>query len=200
MKIVYGFQDWLNEKSSGELFQPKRNQPVQFDPKRHPELADEFFDLIATAYAEIGGHAKVQSPRDVFADPDWDFWEGVDIHGDQNFDIILFGSKTRYGIKYAGVGHDGSKDAKRVYLDARGKELHKSGNYIEVSGKLAAILIGKYGCPVVSDHKDVEKVLGKEVEWLGKNTQEAGMPGDGWYIRKIGGHPHAKIMLGKPKV
>jgi hypothetical protein len=200
MKTLYNFRQWLNEASSGEIFKPRKNQPMTFDPKKHPELAKEFFDLISIAYAEIGGHAKINSPSDVFSDPDWNFWEGVDIHGDDNFDIIMFGSKTRYGIKFAGVGHDGTRDAKRAYIDARGKDLHKPGHYIEVSGKIAAILINKYNCPVVQDQKEVEKVLGKPVDWTGKNTEDSAMPGEGWYIRKIGGHPHAKIMLGRPNV
>ena len=54
------FVSWLNEQSSGEVFKPRRNKPTQFDINKHPELADEFYDLIATAYAEIGGHAKIQ--------------------------------------------------------------------------------------------------------------------------------------------
>lgn len=193
------FKDWLNEASSGEVFKPTRNKSVQFDLKDHPELANEFFDLISTAYHEIGGHAKIKKPEDILADPDWNFWEGIDIHGDANFDIIMFGQKTRYGVKFSGVGHDGTPDAKRAYVAARGKDLHQLGYYVEVSGKIAAILISKYHCPIVNNEKEVEKVLDKSVQWLGKNTEDPTMPGDGWYIRTIGGHPHAKILLGRPK-
>jgi len=200
MKNLLTYEQFVNESSSGEIFRPKRNQPLQFDPKKHPELASEFFNLISTAYSEIGGHAKVKSPSDVFSDPDWNFWEGIDIHGDQNFDIVMFGQKTKYGIKFSGVGHDGTRDAKRSYVDARGKDLHKPGFYVEVSGKIAAILIDKYKCPIVNDQKEVETVLGKKVEWTGKNTEDSSMSGDGWYIRTIGGHPHAKILLGRPKI
>lgn len=200
MKNILTFEEWIIESTSGQIFKPKRNKPVIFDPKKNPELSGEFFGLISTAYAEIGGHAKVKSPSDVFADPDWNFWEGIDIHGDENFDIIMFGQKTRYGIKFSGVGHDGTQDAKRKYVESRGKDLHKLGYYIEVSGKLASILISKYGCPVIKDQDTVEKVLGKSVEWTGKNTEDSQSPGDGWYIRKIGGHLHSKILLGRPKV
>ena len=126
MKNLETYEEWLMETTSGAIFQPKRNKPIKFDPKKHPELAGEFFDLISTAYQEIGGHAKIKEPSDVFADPDWNFWEGVDIHGTQDFDIVMFGKKTRYGVKFAGVGHDGTTDAKRAYVAARGKELHKN--------------------------------------------------------------------------
>lgn len=201
MSKLLKFEDYvksITEKTTGEIFKPKRNKPVEFDPKKHPELAGELFNLISTAYAEIGGHAKINSPSDIFSDPDWNFWEGVDIHGDENFDIVMFGQKTKYGIKFSGVGHDGSRSAKKSYLDDRGADLHKLGYYIEVSGKLAEILIGKYNCPVVSDKETVEKVLNKKVDWIGKNPSDG--PGDGWYERSIGGHPHDKILLGKPKI
>lgn len=197
MKKVKLFEEFIGEKSSGEIFNPKRNKTIKFDAKKYPELAGEFFDLISTAYAEIGGHAKIKSPDDVFSDPDWNYWEGIDIHGDNNFDIIMFGQKTNYGIKYSGVGHDGSSPAKRAYISARGKELQKLGYYIEVSGKIAEILLEKYDAPVVTDINVIEKVLGKKVDFIG--TLE-GMPGNGWYSRMLGGHNHNKILLGRPRI
>ena len=198
MKKVKLFEEFVREKSSGDIFNPKRNKKVKFDYKKHPELAGEFFDLISTAYSVIGGHAKIKSPEDVFSDPEWNYWEGIDIHGDNDFDIIMFGKKTRFGIKYSGVGHDGSKDAKRKYIEERGKELNNLGYYIEVSGKIADILMDSYDVPVVSEREVVEQVLGKKVEWIGK--KEDGTSGAGWYVRKLGGSLHDKILLGRPKV
>lgn len=197
MKKVQLFEEFISERTSGEIFNPKRNKIIKFDPKKYPELSGEFFDLISTAYAEIGGHAKIKSPEDVFADPDWNYWEGVDLHGTTDFDMVMFGKKTKYGIKYSGVGHDGTKDAKRTYITARGKELNKLGFYIEVSGKIAEILLNSYDVPVVTDQEEAEKVLGKKLEWIG--TIE-GKPGTGWYSRKLGGEMHDKILLGRPKV
>lgn len=197
MKKIKLFEDFISEKSSGELFNPKRNKTIKFDALKYPELAGEFFDLISIAYSEIGGHAKIKSPNDVFSDPDWNYWEGIDIHGDNNFDMIMFGQKTQYGIKYSGVGHDGSSPAKRAYISARGKELQKIGYYLEVSGKIAEILLEKYDVPVVTDIKVIEKVLGKKVDFIG--TKE-GMPGNGWYTRLLGGHNHDKILLGRPRI
>jgi len=197
MAIVKNFQNWLAEAVSGEIFKPRRNSPVKIDPKKHPELSSEFFDLISTAYAEIGGHANIKSPSDVFADSELTFWEGIDIHGTNDFDIVIFGKNTKYGIKYAGIGHDGTFDAKKAYLDMRGKSLKEIGHYIEVSGKLADILIKKYGVPVVNDQAEVEKVLGKKIDWLG---EKPGSAGDGWYTRMLAGSPHDKILIGRPKI
>ena len=197
MKHIKLFEQFLDEKSSGEIFDPKRNKTIKFDAKKYPELAGEFYNLISTAYAEIGGHAKIKSPNDVFSDPDWNYWEGVDIHNDNNFDMIMFGQKTKYGIKYSGVGHDGSSPAKRAYITARGTELQQLGYYIEVSGKIAEILLEKYGVPVVTDEAIIEKVLGKDVDFIGTIK---GMPGNGWYSRILAGHAHNKILLGRPKI
>ena len=196
MKNLKLFSEFILEQSSGKLFNPKRNKVIKFDHKKYPELAGEFYDLISTAYAEIGGHAKINSPDDVFADPDWNYWEGVDLHGTQDFDMIMFGKKTKWGVKYSGVGHDGSSTAKRAYISTRGKELNKLGYYIEVSGKIADILINSYNVPQVTDKETVEKVLGKSIEWLGEKPNS---PGYGWYSRKIGGKQHDKILLGRPK-
>ena len=198
MKPVKLFEQFIEEKSSGEIFNPKRNKKIVFDPKKHTELSGEFFDLISTAYSEIGGHAKIKSAEDVFADPDWDYWEGIDIHGDSDFDIVMFGKNTTYGVKYSGVGHDGTSAAKRKYIGDRGKELNKLGYYIEVSGKIADILMNSYDVPVVSNQKDVEKALGKKIKWIGK--KEDGTSGAGWYSRKLGGKMHDKILLGRPKI
>jgi len=197
MKYFKLFEQFVSEKSSGEVLKPKRGKTMKFDHKKYPELSGELFDLIATAYAEIGGHAKIKSPDDIFSDPSWNYWEGLDIHGTQDFDMVMFGKKTKFGIKYSGVGHDGTKDAKRAYITTRGKELNKLGYYIEVSGKIADILISKYNVPVVSDKETVDKVIGKDVTWIGKKEGE---PGNGWYSRKLGGASHDKILIGRPKV
>lgn len=199
MKDLTTYEDFLNEKTSGEIFQPKRNKPVKFDHTRYPEIEDELFNLISTAYAEIGGHAKIKVPADVTANTKWDFWEGIDIHGSQDFDIVMFGQKTKYGLKFSGVGHDGEKDSKRAYINARANDLKQLGHYIEVSGKIAEILMKKYNVPVVSDQATVEKVLGKKLDWQGKNSEDPNASGDGWYKRTLGGKVHQKILLGKPK-
>jgi hypothetical protein len=200
MKTFKKYEEFIIEASSGDTFNPKRGVPTEFDHTKHPELAGEFFNLISIAYSEIGGHAKIKTPNDIFSDPDWNFWEGIDIHGSNDFDLIMFGQKTKFGIKFSGVGHDGSNQAKREYISNRGADLHKIGYYVEVSGKIADILISKYHCPIVTDPDVVTKVLGKPVDWTGKNEEDSKMPGNGWYVRTIGGHPHAKILLGRPKI
>ena len=193
-KLLYELK---TEATTGQIFKPTRGKPVKFNPRKHPEIAPEIFDMIQTAYASIGGHAEIKTPSDVMTNTEWTYWEGIDIHNDPDFDIVFFGQHTKYGLKFSGIGHDGTSDAKRAYLQNRAAALKKSGYYIEVSDKLAQILINKYGVPIVDDQDTVEEVLGKKVKWLGN------IPGDdsyGWYERSIGGDPHAKILVGRPKV
>ena len=200
MKNFKDFQEFLNEMTSGEIYHPKRNKPMIINPRENPELANEFFNLISIAYSSIGGHVYVKSPEDVFSDPAWNWWQGEDIHGSPDFDLIMFGQKTKYGVKFSGVGHDGSSEAKREYIKLRGEDLIKPGFFAELSGKIAEILLKSYHCPEVDNKSDVEKILGKTVIWTGKDTENEKSPGNSWYVRNLGGHPHSKIMLGKPKI
>lgn len=186
----------LNEKTSGDLLRPKRNQELIFNLRHYPELAPEIFNLIRIAYSEIGGHVKIQKPADVLSDPDWTFWAGTDLHDTSDFDLIVFGQKTRFGIKFSGVGHDGTSDSKREYLSSQAEDLKSEGYFAEVSDKLADILLSKYEVPVVDNQKNVEKVLGKKVKWIGDIPSK---PGNGWYSRSIGGGIHTKILVGNPR-
>jgi hypothetical protein len=196
---IKSLETYIQEKYSATLGL-KRGKWEEINPKVHRELQDEFFELINIAYSAIGGHSKINKPSDVFADKDWNFWKIIDVVDDPAADIVVFGKKNRYGIKYAGVGHDGSREAKREYLDARGKDLKLKGYYGEVSLKFAEILLKKYNVPTVDNKEDVERVTGKSIEWHGEHPTDKSMPGKGWYTRTIGGHSHIKIMVGRPKV
>jgi len=179
----------------------KKNKWEELNPSQHPdELADEFFDLIQNAYAAIGGHAKIHSPKDVFSEPRWNKWTVVDIDADPEADVLLFAQMTKFGTKSSGVGHDGTSVAKREYITAKGKAFNKSGYYGEVSQKFAEIMLKKYNVPVIDNHEDVEKILNKTIEWFGEHPTDKSMPGNGWYKRKLGNEYHTKIMVGKPKI
>jgi len=180
------------------------------DQQEKDEYEEDIFDMIDTAYKEIGGYAKIKNPDDVFADETWDVWKGVDIDQDDEFDCIVWGETTPFGIKSCGVGHDGSDESKKGYLKLKADDFSdRSKNYYgEVSDKLAAILINKYKVPVVEDENKIRQILGdgKVQEFSGVHPDvktgkltERDAPGKGWYKRIIGGHPHWKIMVGNPK-
>jgi len=186
-------------ESSGDELNLKRNKWKKMSRKDAEKVSDEIYNLIEIAYSEIGGHLKVNSPDDVTKDESWNFWEGVDIHDSPDLDVVIWGKKTKYGVKFSGVGHDGKKDSKRKYLDQRGSDLKNLGFFIEVSGKLAEILMAKYEVPYVEGEENINKILNKQVEYHGDHPVDASLPGKGWYSRKIGGKLMSKIVLGRPK-
>ena len=188
------FEEYMNEIAV------RRGKWTQIDPVKDKELDKHFYDLINVAYAEIGGHVKIKKPEDVFADKEWTYWKGVDLHGAPDLDLIVWGKNTKFGVKFAGVGHDGEKASRKEYLNSKGSDLKKLGYYGEVSGKLAEILMIKYGVPVVTDEAEVEAAIGgKNVEWHGQHPKDNTIPGNGWYTRTIGGSKHTKILVGRPK-
>jgi hypothetical protein len=193
---------YLNERSS-EVLNLKKGKWEKIDIKKLTKfdierLEPEFYELIQTAYAPIGGHVNFKSPKDIFADKEIDFWQGIDLDNEPDLDVIVFGKKTKYGIKLTGVGHDGAKESKKEYLEAKAKDLSKTGFFNEVSGKIAEIMLEKYRISAVTNKEDIEKVLGKEIEFLGDHPDGVTV-GYGWYSRLLGGHQHIKILLGKPK-
>ena len=80
----------------------------------------------------------------------------------------------------------------------------KSGAIGEMSGKIAHIMITRHGVPAVTTKEEVESMLGKQVEWIGRHPEEKyanryGPDYEGWYSRGITGAApgaHMKILLG----
>ena len=68
--------------------------------------------------------------------------------------------------------------------------LNKPGNYIEVSGRIKDILLGK-GVPVVTDKETIKKAMGEKA---------VDIQDDGSYTRYIGDKETQKILLGRPLV
>ena len=103
-------------------------------------------------------------------------------------------------VKLGVVGHDGSASAIQKYLDETAAQL-LSGGMAEMSGKIAHIMITRYGVPAVTDQAQVEQLLGKPVEWIGVHPEQKyadryGPEFEGFYNRNIAGASHMKILLG----
>ncbi len=163
------------------------------------DLSHELYDLIATAYSAIGGHFDFKSPEDLPADHD--IWTAVNIDDDPEPDALRIAKTRPSGKKLTASGHDGTKAAKDAYISKTAEMLGSSGYYAEMSKGIAHIMIKYHSVPFVDNKEDVEKVLGKEIEWIGEHP-EGLYPGyNGWYVRLIGGmHRDMKIMLGTPKI
>ena len=210
----------LIEKKWADFNAPKGKTidlaPEDFEPEACPEppcpevrdLDDEIFDLIQNAYKDVElepgkfGNAKVRSPSDLPAG--YTIMRAADIDDDPDPDYFR-GMKMRGGRKKLGiVGHDGSDAAIQKYLDETAQML-LDGGIAEMSGKIAHIMITRYGVPAYQSKSAVESSLGKEVDWIGKHPEQKyaeryGPDYEGWYCRGIGkcGSSHMKILLGAP--
>jgi hypothetical protein len=185
-------------KFCDEAFKIQPHKWVKLPKDYKDENAEFIKSLIDIAYAPIGGHLKFKTADDV-RNTDVDVWKGIDLDNEPDLDLIVFGRDTKYGIKWTGVGHDGSKQAKSEYVNKRMADLKTRGNYLEASGNIAKIIMSRINVNIVDDKEKIEKVLDRDVIFLGEHPDKA-MPGNGWYTRIIGGVPVTKIMLGKPTI
>ena len=175
-------------KNNPLLEELPKGQWIDLNKQETEEYAGDIFDLINTAYASIGGNLNYKNANDVTgAEGDADY-EVIDIDGDPKPDAVLISKKKEAGNKLTAMGHDGSSDAKSKSITKQVDMLKQSGNYIEVSGRIKDILLGK-GVPVVTDKSTIEKVMGNKAI----NIQD-----NGSYTRYIGGKQTQKILLGKP--
>jgi hypothetical protein len=180
-------EEIISELQRGIWLQPNKKELEQFK--------EEMFGLIKKTYADIGGHPDFKSPKDITRD-DISYWEFINIDSDPGPDAVSGAKIKPPGNKFVVGATDGSSTAKKAYLHSRINSLKRPGNYIEVSHKIADILLAK-GVPIINSKENVEKILGKPVKWLGTVS---GHDGDGWYNRKIGSDSYNKIMLGRPKI
>jgi|TARA_Y100000034_G_scaffold112186_1_gene145914 hypothetical protein len=161
---------------------------VDLDDEETGEYAENIFDLIKIAYASIGGHSNYKSANDVVGAQGDSDYEVINLDDDPDIEAVSVSKKKSSGDKFVATGHDGSKAAKSAVINHKADNLKKPGNFIEVSGRIKDILLGK-GVPMVTDEETIETALkGKDIK----------MNKDGSYRRKIAGKWHEKILLGNP--
>ncbi len=155
-------------------------------------IKKELFVLINGAYGSIGGHVGITNISKIL-DPKYTYWEAVDDDDDPQSDAVIFGKKTRGGIKIGGFGHDGTSKSKSDLMNTQTKLLNKGGYWIEASGRVAEIMYGK-GISYVKDPKIVQKLFpGSKIEWLNDK---------GRYTRDLGGRRKTDVetVFGKPRI
>lgn len=163
----------------------------------------ELFDLINKSYQYIGGHINYTKPEDLPFGKDGNdivIWHGIDLDDDPEPDAITATKKTPYGMKRVLGSTDGLEVTKKALVLRTVERLNTLGNYAEMSGAIAHIMITRYNAPYVKNQEDVEKVLGKKVTWIGTHPEGKYPEYIGWYSRKLGGEEHMKILLGKPNM
>jgi hypothetical protein len=188
-KQITGLVKHGSMKSLYELYLEVALEKNKWSSIPKEELEDYkqlIYDLVSNAYSSIGGHSNIKSPDDIVTHGDE--FDVINLDDDPDPDAVTIAKKREGGKKFVATGHDGSSAAKSAVVNHKATELKQTGYYIEASGKMAEVLIGK-GVAVVTDEDVVRKVLkGKELEWHG----------DGSYTREIGGEKKVKVLLGKP--
>jgi hypothetical protein len=161
------------------------------------DVTKDVFDLIQKTYEPIGGHIDFKAVSDIPSD--FSQWLVVDIDKDPELDAVTFGKGGPGGLKLTGTATDGSAAAKKVMLNKINKLLRTKGNYGEVSGAIAHVLIKKYKIPYVDSEERVQQLLpGKKFTWVGANPNGKYPDYVGWYERNLGGSGKLKIMVGNP--
>jgi hypothetical protein len=178
-------KDLIPEKE--DYFDIPKNKWTPILRSELPRFKKIIYDLISNAYAPIGGHSNVKDSDDLPAEGD--FFDVIDVVGDNEVDAVTVAKHKSAGKKFVALGHDGSSAGKSAAVNHQVDKLKDGGYYVEVSGKMRDIFMGK-GLSPVMDEKQVRKALsGKEIKWNG----------DGTYDRSIGGSTHTKMMFGKPR-
>jgi hypothetical protein len=145
----------------------------------------------------VGGYPDFNRPSDLPSNHT--VWYGIDTDADKDPNAVKFGKQTPYGTKWTGGATDGSDEAKIRYVQDTAKLLQQSGNYCEMSDAIMHIMIKRFKIPCVQTQAEVEKITGKQVEWVGKHPQGQYPGYNGFYIRNLFGEKHMKILLGRPR-
>lgn len=176
------------------------------DPMRDV-IADELFSLLQATYAPIGGHFKVQEPKDLER---YKFWVVADLDDDPQPDVALFAKPDIGGTKMGAAANDGTPAAASAYKD-KSSELRAGGTigsganwWGEVSGKPAYAML-KRGAPAVEDEATVMRLLdGDDVVFHGAHPDPEApalfKSVNGWYTKKFGSKQSTKIILGSPNL
>lgn len=159
------------------------------------DIDKDVYDIIDQAYANIGGHPKINSVGDTRR---YTNWAVADVDDDPEVDVAFLGKPESGGIKAGAFGTDGTPKASEKWRSSW-QEISDKGWWSEVSGAPAHVLIKKLGSPFVDDEETARSILsGDEIEWYGAHpTEPEKWQGiEGWYGRNIGGHKHTKIIVG----
>ena len=184
------------------------------------DLRKEVFKLIDKSYEYIGGNADIRAVADL-ANPsknDYVLFKAWDIDNDPEPDVLR-GMKPKAGKTKLTLSATDGEDASVAYgIDDSEKRLRDGQHYAEMSGRAATVQM-KRGVPAVRNEKTARSLLpGKDIEWFGEHPYFSGDPRfqddssrieadkskqyglngeyDGWYVRVLGGTPHAKMIFG----
>ena len=183
MRIIKKYERFILEKFADDY--PK-NTWVDINTTK-AKYAENIIDIISHAY---GGEENIQ--KDILTDPTVNYWQAIDVDDDPDMDAVLYGKKTKFGIKITGIGQDGGRMAKMQALSKQIEEIKTGNFYCEISDNLLKFM---KNVPYIKNQDDVEKIINKKVKWIGDIE---GI--DGWYEREIDGYVKKKLLVGRPNI
>lgn len=156
-----------------------------FNKDEMRKYADQVWDILVKAYEYCGGMAGMDSVDQLIAETD--IWKMVR-KNDKIVAVMTYSSK-RSGRKMCYGGQDGSPEGNVAFKKILEEDykLKDRESWAEVSGavevnslKQGAMPIPAYIAEIIMSDKKFDKILD-----------------DGFhYVRKIGGQPHTKLMVG----
>jgi len=159
---------------------------------------------------------------------DYIYFKGWDIDSDPEADVVRGMKPKCGKIKLALSATDGTPGAKEFGVTDTTRRLMEPGNFAEMSGAAAVVQFKAGVLCYLKEPTVRANLPGKEIIWFGvhpyfssdeellakgvdpeiireleieaNKSKQYGQNGeyDGWYVRILGGEPHAKIMLGTP--
>lgn len=145
---------------------------------------NEVWELLQTAYRDIGGFAAASDPNDLIASTT--LWKMVRRDG-KIIAVVVY--RDQYGRKSLGMGHDGTRASIAEALAIIGEDISRLRSWAEVSGAPEKLMMRKGAIPIPNRY--AAALTGKSI--LSYND-------DGYhYTRLIGGKPYEKIIVGNPK-
>ncbi len=151
----------------------------------------DIHDMLKTSYSKLGGYSghtsgSPEESKAIHHDVDNSMIKATRRNG-KITSVSMY--KNKHGRKLIAAGTDGSEQGKKDYKKTVIDDHNQQRSWGEVSGAIEHIK-RKIGVPIIHN-KHAEKLTGKEVEIH---------PDEEHYTRKIGNHPHTKVIMGHPKV
>lgn len=156
-----------------------------FNKEDMRKYADEVWDLLQKAYAYCGGMAGMDSVDQLIDETD--MWKMVRKNG--KIVAVNTYSNKRSGRKICYGGQDGSEAGKMAFKKILEEDfkLKERESWAEVSGAMEVTALKQGAMPIPA----------YIAELIMKDKKFDSIHKDGFhYTRKIGGEPHAKLMVG----
>ncbi len=150
----------------------------------------KLIDLVNTAYSNTKYGSFVKTVKDVVKSD----WYVIDCDADEGIDACIFFRKQRKdekweGKKIQGIGHDGSKEAKKYIIDKLIDVLKEKGTWVEASDKLEEILQHN-GCQRITDVEILQKLFPKsKIKMLSDGRYQRTLSSGKYVIESTFGNP-----------